>query len=49
LTRLAPVRHRWDLAVLANLEGGIERPVDLLEVINNQGFTDLGGSGSARA
>lgn len=36
LARLAPVRHRWDLAILANLERGIESPADLLEVINEQ-------------
>jgi DNA-binding HxlR family transcriptional regulator len=39
LTRLAPVRHRWDLAILANLEGGIDRPADLLQVINGQAGT----------
>jgi DNA-binding HxlR family transcriptional regulator len=36
LARLTPVRHRWDLAILANLEGGIDRPADLLQVINGQ-------------
>jgi DNA-binding HxlR family transcriptional regulator len=39
LARLAPVRHRWDLAILANLEGGIDRPADLLQVINGQART----------
>ena len=36
LARLAPVRHRWDLAILANLEGGIDSPAGLLQVINGQ-------------
>lgn len=36
LTRLAPIRHRWDLAILANLEEGIDSPAELLEVINGQ-------------
>ena len=39
LTRLAPVRRRWDLAILANLEGGVDRPADLLQVINGQAGT----------
>jgi DNA-binding HxlR family transcriptional regulator len=39
LARLAPVRHRWDLAILANLEGGTDRPADLLQVINGQAGT----------
>ena len=39
LTRLAPVRRRWDLAILANLAGGIDRPADLLQVINGQAGT----------
>jgi DNA-binding HxlR family transcriptional regulator len=39
LARLTPVRHRWDLAILANLEGGIDRPADLLQVINGQAGT----------
>jgi DNA-binding HxlR family transcriptional regulator len=34
LARLAPVRHRWDLAILANLAGGIDSPGGLLEAIN---------------
>jgi DNA-binding HxlR family transcriptional regulator len=33
---LAPLRRRWDLAVLANLAAGIERPGDLIEAINAQ-------------
>jgi DNA-binding HxlR family transcriptional regulator len=37
--RLAPVRHRWDLAILATLEAGIDRPADLLQVINGQAGT----------
>ena len=36
LARLAPVRHRWDLAILANLAGDVDSPADLLEVINGQ-------------
>jgi len=39
LARLTPVRHRWDLAILANLEAGIDRPADLLQVINGQAGT----------
>jgi DNA-binding HxlR family transcriptional regulator len=39
LTRLAPVRHRWDLAILTNLEGGTDRPADLLQMINGQAGT----------
>jgi DNA-binding HxlR family transcriptional regulator len=36
--RLAPLRMRWDLAVLANLadSGGPVRPTDLIEAINAQ-------------
>jgi DNA-binding HxlR family transcriptional regulator len=38
---LAPVRGRWDLAVLANLEQRETRPGDLIEAINAQaGNTD---------
>lgn len=33
---LAPVRGRWDLAVLANLEQRATRPGDLIEAINTQ-------------
>jgi DNA-binding HxlR family transcriptional regulator len=36
LRRLAPVRHRWDLAILANLAAGSGSPADLLERINDQ-------------
>ena len=36
LRRLAPVRHRWDLAILANLAAGISSPAGLLEMINDQ-------------
>lgn len=36
LRRLAPVRHRWDLAILANLAAGTGSPADLLERINDQ-------------
>jgi DNA-binding HxlR family transcriptional regulator len=39
LARLAPVRHRWDLAILANLAGDVDSPADLLEVINGQAET----------
>jgi hypothetical protein len=36
--RLAPLRMRWDLAVLANLadSDGPLRPTDLIEAINAQ-------------
>ncbi len=34
--RLAPLRRQWDLAVLANLATGTERPGDLIEAINTQ-------------
>lgn len=34
--RLAAVRGRWDLAVLANLAGGVARPGDLIEAISAQ-------------
>ncbi len=36
LARLAPVRRRWDLAILASLDRGIGSPAGLLEVINGQ-------------
>ena len=38
LNRLAPLRRRWDLAVLANLAGddGPVRPADLIKAINAQ-------------
>ena len=36
MNRLAPLRRQWDLAVLANLAAGTERPGDLIEVINAQ-------------
>ena len=37
LTRLAPVQHRWDLAVLCNLDEATgRRPADLLTAINSQ-------------
>ena len=37
LTRLAPVRHRWDLAILCNLREDTGcRPADLLAAINVQ-------------
>ena len=39
LARLAPVRRRWDLAILASLDRGIGSPAGLLEVINGQGGT----------
>lgn len=33
---LTPVRPRWDLAILANLEAGPVRPADLLREVNAQ-------------
>lgn len=39
-TRLAAVRGRWDLAVLANLARGTTRPGDLLEAIRSQAPQD---------
>ena len=36
MNRLAPLRRQWDLAVLANLGAGTERPGDLIEAINAQ-------------
>lgn len=38
MRRLAPLRTRWDLAVLANLAGSDEpvRPADLIKAINEQ-------------
>jgi DNA-binding HxlR family transcriptional regulator len=38
INRLAPLRRRWDLAVLANLAGheGPVRPADLIKAINAQ-------------
>lgn len=38
--RLAAVRGRWDLAVLANLALGTTRPGDLLEAIRSQAPRD---------
>ena len=32
MDRLAPLRRQWDLAVLANLAAGTERPGDLIEI-----------------
>jgi len=40
LNRLAPLRRRWDLAVLANLADGAERPRDLIGAINEQAADD---------
>lgn len=38
--RLGPVRHRWDLAILCNLdEGNGSRPADILAGINSQAAT----------
>lgn len=35
--RLSPVRHRWDLAILCNLDEAVGcRPADLLAAINSQ-------------
>jgi DNA-binding HxlR family transcriptional regulator len=36
MNQLAPLRRQWDLAVLANLAAGTERPGDLIEAINAQ-------------
>jgi DNA-binding HxlR family transcriptional regulator len=37
LARLGPVRHRWDLAILCNLDEDTgRRPADLVEAINSQ-------------
>jgi DNA-binding HxlR family transcriptional regulator len=37
LAQLGPVRHRWDLAILSNLdETAGRRPADLLAAINSQ-------------
>jgi DNA-binding HxlR family transcriptional regulator len=37
LAQLGPVRHRWDLAILSNLDKTAgRRPADLLAVINSQ-------------
>jgi DNA-binding HxlR family transcriptional regulator len=41
LARLTPVRRRWDLAILANLAGGIDSPAGLLEAINGQAGNGL--------
>ena len=36
LDELAPLRRRWDVAVLASLAGGPRRPADLIQAINSQ-------------
>jgi len=36
MSRLAPLRRQWDLAVLVNLAAGTERPGDLIEAMNAQ-------------
>lgn len=36
MIRLAPLRRQWDLAVLANMAAGTERPGDLIDAINTQ-------------
>jgi DNA-binding HxlR family transcriptional regulator len=38
---LVTVRGKWDLAVLVNLDRGVERPGDLIETINRQAATDI--------
>ena len=38
---LVTVRGKWDLAVLVNLDRGVERPGDLIETINKQAATDI--------
>ena len=35
------MRGKWDLAVLVNLDRGVERPGDLIETINRQAATDI--------
>jgi|SRR5581483_10137362 len=40
-SRLAAVRGKWDLAVLMNLDGGVERPGDLIEIINRQAAEEI--------
>ena len=47
MNRLAPLRRQWDLAVLANMAAGTERPGDLIQDINAQasdGRTSAGRS-----
>lgn len=35
--RLAPVRHRWDLAIISNLDADAgKRPAELVEAVNSQ-------------
>ena len=36
MQELAPLRRRWDVAVLASLAGGPRRPADLIQAINAQ-------------
>jgi DNA-binding HxlR family transcriptional regulator len=36
MNRLAPLRRQWDLAALANMAAGTERPGDLIQAINAQ-------------
>jgi DNA-binding HxlR family transcriptional regulator len=36
MNRLAPLRRQWDLAVIANMASGTERPGDLIGAINAQ-------------
>ena len=38
---LVTVRGKWDLAVLVNLDRGVERPGDLIETINKQAATNI--------
>jgi len=36
MQQLAPLRRRWDVAVLASLAGGPRRPADLIQAINSR-------------
>jgi DNA-binding HxlR family transcriptional regulator len=45
MNQLAPLRRQWDLAVLANLAAGTERPGDLIEAINAQAADGDGSAG----
>lgn len=40
-SRLAAVRGKWDLAVVVNLERGVERPGDLIGAINQQAAEEI--------
>ena len=36
MQELGPLRHWWDVAVLASLAGGPRRPADLISAVNRQ-------------